>query len=172
MYFYKTEGVRPRKARKIPDPHKPKTSYRTRPYEDWLPFPVEPTITPDTFQQAQEALRTHIHAARQRRDTYLLTNGMLRCKCGYKLSCYTAHGPTYYRCGSRNDCPWHPCRTHVRAAVVDAFIWGFIVATPCDDPGETPGAPGTAFLCGLRQGPTRGRRDGIYRESPPAYHSS
>lgn len=108
-----------------------RTSRRVRPKEDWLFVSVPAIIDTDTFDKAQEALKSNAERSqRNKRNDYLL-GGRIFCICGRRRN---GEGPqrgryTYYRCQDRISSYPLPrsCMEHsINAQKIDEEVWSRI----------------------------------------------
>jgi site-specific DNA recombinase len=90
----------------------PKSSFRARPKEEWLPFPAPAIISRDTWEKAQLQLEQNArHSPRNNKRFQYLLKGLLRCAyCGRPLVGQSQKGRCYYR-HNRGETPWleQPC---------------------------------------------------------------
>lgn len=107
-------------------------SQKEKPREEWIEIPVPAIISPDSFELAQERLKTNKLLSQRNTKEITLLQGMLVCsECGYSL--YRSSTGTskqklyYYRC-SGSDNHRFPngrkcnCRS-VRQDYLDKIVW-------------------------------------------------
>lgn len=118
---------------------------REKPREEWIEIPVPAIITQDTFDIAQERLKTNKqHSKRNTNTETLLQGGMMICReCGYSL--YRTYTTTsarnkifYYRCFGSDQYRFEGVRKcsckPLRQDYIDKIVWDELVRL-LQDPG-------------------------------------
>jgi site-specific DNA recombinase len=107
---------------------------REKPREEWIEIPVPPIVSQETFDIAQERLKTNkLHSKRNTNIETLLQGGMMVCsECGYSL--YRSYTTTssgnkifYYRCFGSDSYRFEGGRKcsgkPLRQDYVDKIVW-------------------------------------------------
>jgi site-specific DNA recombinase len=118
---------------------------REKPREEWIEIPVPALISQDTFDMAQERLKTNkLHSKRNTNIETLLQSGMMVCgECGYSL--YRTYTKTssgnkifYYRCFGSDRYRFEGIRKcnckPLRQDYIDNIVWAELVGL-IQDPG-------------------------------------
>jgi len=106
----------------------PKSSYRARPREEWLPFPAPAIVDRSTWEQAQLQLKQNsLHSPRNNKLYQYLLKGLLRCSsCGRPLTGQSQNGHRYYR-HNRGETPslLEACSLQARyhAESLESLVW-------------------------------------------------
>lgn len=107
----------------------PKRSFHLRDKKDWIEIPVPSIIDDDTFEMAQELMRTNKSRSLRNAKPGSLLQGVISCKeCGYSfitiLSGKKSEGYGYYRCSKRDK----KCTNKgIRIETLDEAIWGTLI---------------------------------------------
>lgn len=105
----------------------PKSSFRARPREEWLPFAAPAIVDRDTWDQARAQLRQNsLHSPRNNRRHHYLLKGLLRCGgCGRTLT-GQPNGEVLYYQHNRGEAPWlhEPCslRPSYRTTLLEPLV--------------------------------------------------
>lgn len=98
-------------------------------------LPALAIVSTPIFNAAQNRIaRNKLFSARNSKTEYLLS-GHVFCSCGGRMSGYTPHGTSYYRCMKRST---HPhlttCREKsVRCVIADILIWNWLYELLSDE---------------------------------------
>lgn len=134
VYYNKSESCVARKPIKNIKYKKIKRSSRkSRPREDWIPFKVPPIILDNgVYEKVQVILdRNQKYARKNRKYDYLLS-GLVYCECGSKRAGdgSSKNGHYYYRCAERiyNFPMEKKCQAQgVNAVLLDESLWRNLV---------------------------------------------
>lgn len=91
------------RLRKDVVPRNGKGSTRRTPVEDWIAVAVQPVVTEELFQAAQEQMKTHAMLSQRNKTHEYLLSGLLICgECSYRLTGRTVRDRhSYYTCLGR-----------------------------------------------------------------------
>ena len=112
-YYNKRQKAVPQRYQ-TPKPYRKdaKSSFRSRPREEWLPFPPPAIVDRETWERAQAQLRQNaLHSPRNNKRFQYLLKGLVRCgSCDRPLTGQSQNGRSYYR-HNRGETPWlqEPC---------------------------------------------------------------
>jgi site-specific DNA recombinase len=132
------EDVEPKRVKK-PGAHrrKSKSSFRTRPREQWLTVPIPPLVDEAMQQRVRTLLAKHkVVSPRNVQHEYLLRTLVVCGECGWRMEClrhappHTKHEYFYYAC-RRNDptTSEQKCTARrVRREELDGVVWDAIVS--------------------------------------------
>ena len=148
------------------------TTSHERPQEDWIPIPVPPIVSEETFALAQEQLAANKVYAPRRTVTPSVAQGLVICaKCGYAL-CRTSAPSSrrvyrYYRC-SGSDAWRRPsgavCDSRpVRQDLLDEVVWTEVVRL-LEDPQLIHSEIDRRLAAARVADPTKSREEALRRE--------
>jgi site-specific DNA recombinase len=107
-YFNRREPVKPKQKREqVRVGKNPKSSRRLRPEEEWIPIPVPAIIDRNTWERAQEQLKTNAKFSPRNNSVHAyLLRGLVHCGiCGKSYAGVTNHSRgreyQYYVCNQR-----------------------------------------------------------------------
>jgi site-specific DNA recombinase len=135
-YFGKVEPCEPISKRlpgrsiRISGRRQPKRGTRPRDRKDWIEIPVPSIIDNDTFEIAQELMKTNKFQSLRNAKPGSLLQGVISCKeCGYgfitTFSGKKTRGYGYYRCSKRGK----KCTNRgIRIESLDKAIWNSLMS--------------------------------------------
>lgn len=135
-YFGRRETCEPiptrleRRSVRVNGRRQAKRSFRFRDSKDWIEIPVPLIVDNETFEMAQELLKTNkTRSIRNARPGSLL-QGLISCKeCGYgfitTVSGKKSNGNAYYRCSKRDK----NCNNRgIKISLLDENIWESLIS--------------------------------------------
>ena len=137
--LYAGKGYYNKRQKSVPERYRepkayrkdPKSSFRARPKEEWLPFSAPAIVSRDMWEQAQLQLRQNaLHSPRNNKRFNYLLKGLVRCAfCGRPLTGQSQQGRSYYR-HNRGETPWlhEPCSYNkgYHRDNLDTLVWDAI----------------------------------------------
>jgi site-specific DNA recombinase len=108
----------------------PRRSIRPRDRSEWIEIPVPSIIDNDTYEVAQELMRTNKSRSLRNAKPGSLLQGIISCKeCGYgfftSLSGKKTEGYGYYRCSKKDK----KCTNRgMRIEALDEAVWGTLIS--------------------------------------------
>ncbi len=135
-YFGKREPCDPSSTRldgrsvRINGRRQPKRSSSLRDPKDWIEIPVPSILDNDTFEMAQELMKTNKAQSLRNAKPGSLLQGLISCKeCGYgfitTVSGKKSNGYSYYRCSKRDK----KCTNRaIKMKSLDEIIWRSLIS--------------------------------------------